>query len=80
MNLILSEEVEIKSIQCFCGGCQHKVEIRADFEQKQENIVNGNIYTYFSCPRHGAVKAKVNGVMYSKPSDLFKVITIEGNK
>lgn len=78
-NIILSEPVEIKSIQCMCVGCQQKVEIRVDFEITPNNTMNGNIYTYFSCPRHGAIQAKVNGVIFSKPSELFEAITVDGH-
>ena len=73
----MTEKFIINSIKCFCVGCQEKVEIRSDFEQTN-NIINGNIYTYFSCPRHGAVQVDVNGKRYFKPSELFEHITIEG--
>ncbi len=77
--IILPELVEIKSIQCMCVGCQQKIDIRADFEITANNTMNGNIYTYFSCPRHGSIQAKVNGVMFSKPSELFEYTKVDGH-
>ncbi len=73
----MTERFAINSIKCFCVGCQEKIDIMADFEQA-DYYVNGNIYTYFSCPRHGSVQVDVNGKRYLRPSELFEHITIEG--
>ena len=82
------KEIDVTDLRCVI--CGEKVQVTANISQyaefskkgKKEAIWDGDIYTYFSCPKHGAVGAILNGKYYEKPSDLFTgdYITVDGVK